>query len=113
MAARRPRGAVATVVPKGNRRTSLEAIRDRLAAETDDTLWAKHKRECNCQCGMGDGRLLVALVKELRETIRELEGLPPVSKEVSPVERVRSAAAAKRDELAARRAGRGAGASAS
>jgi hypothetical protein len=105
--------SIAAVVPLGDRRKSLEAIRDRLAQETDDTLWMRHKAECACFCGMGDGRLLVTLAKELRETIRELESLPVVEKGESPVERARSAAAAKRDELAARRAHRGAGGAAS
>jgi len=106
MASREPaKKTVAKVVPEGDRRASLEAIRDRLASETDDTLWAKHKRECNCQCGMGDGRLLVALVKELRETIRELDSIPPASKE-STIDRLRTQVAAERDELAAARARR-------
>ena len=52
------------------------AIRDRLAAETDDLKWSKHKRECNCQCGMADIRALVALSKELREVMAKLEALP-------------------------------------
>lgn len=68
--------AISKVVPEGDRRVSLEAIRDRLAAETDDTLWMKHKAECHCVCGMGDGRLLIGLVKELRAVIAELETLP-------------------------------------
>jgi hypothetical protein len=94
---RRPTSRSATIakaVPAGDRRASLEAIRDRLAEETDDTLWAKHKRECNCQCGMGDGRLLVALAKELRAVIAELDTLP--------VGGERSTS----DQLAARRAAR-------
>ena len=90
----RRRRAIARVVPDGERRASLEAIRDRLAEETDDTLWAKHKRECVCTCGMGDGRLLVALAKELRAVIAELETLP-AAKETSTS-----------DQLAARRAAR-------
>lgn len=85
-------------MPKGDLRESLIAIRDRLAQETDDTLWAKHKRECNCQCGMGDGRLLVALTKRLSEVLAEIAGLPDAGK-VSKLDRLA-------DELAPRRASR-------
>jgi hypothetical protein len=90
------------VVPKGDRRRALVALRDRLAQETDDTLWAKHKRECNCQCGMGDGRLLVALVKELRDTLRELDSLPDEGRE-SAVDKLTSRVSATRDELSEKR----------
>lgn len=86
--------SIADVVPLGDRLESLRAIRDRLAAETSDTLWNKHKEECSCICGMGDGRMLVALVKELRTVIAEIESMP-VAKEQSPS-----------DQLAARRAAR-------
>jgi hypothetical protein len=70
--------AISDVAPLNDRRQTLLAIRDRLARETDDTLWSTHKRECDCSCGMGDGRLLVALVKELRAVEAELAGLPAV-----------------------------------
>lgn len=85
---------IAEVVPAGDRRMSLEAIRDRLAAETEDTLWQRHKEECVCVCGMGDGRLLVALVKELRAVIAEVEALPNAKEQSAS------------DQLAARRADR-------
>ena len=97
--------SIAAVVPQGDLRASLEAIRDRLAEETDDTLWARHKRECNCQCGMGDGRLLVALTKRLSEVLAELAALPGVAG-VSKLDRIA-------DELAPRRAVRRSGAEAS
>ena len=115
MAARRasPVGEIASTVPKGDLRASLTAIRDRLAAETDDLKWAKHKRECNCQCGMADIRALVALTKRLEETLTAIEALPKPDRKESAVDRVRAATAARRDELAARRAHRESGAPAS
>jgi hypothetical protein len=71
-----PASTLPDVVATGDRRASLTAIRDRLAAEADDTTWASHKRECSCVCGMGDGRTLVAIVKELRVVLAELDALP-------------------------------------
>jgi len=109
----RARSKIATVVPKGDLRTSLVAIRDRLAAETDDVQWARHKRECNCQCGMADIRALVALTKRLEETLAAIEALPKAPSEVSAVDRVVAASVKRRDELATRRAGRESGTSAS
>lgn len=90
--------SISGVAPLNDRRMTLLAIRDRLARETDDTLWAAHKRECSCTCGMGDGRLLVALVKELRAVEAELAGLPSDEK-VSKLDHLS-------DELADRRASR-------
>lgn len=107
------RAKISTVVPRGNTRESLVAIRNRLAAETDDVQWARHKRECNCQCGMADIRALVALTKRLSEVLAEIEALPKAPKEASAVDRVIAAAAGRRDELAAKRADRESGASAS
>lgn len=94
----RAKTTIAATVPKGDRLASLVAIRDRLAEETDDTLWARHKRECNCQCGMGDGRLLVALTKRLSEVLAEIAALPTPGK-VTKLDRLA-------DELAPRRAQR-------
>ncbi|WP_433519051.1 hypothetical protein ACQP2T_28140 [Nonomuraea sp. CA-143628] len=65
-------------VEGGNRRASLEAIRDKLAAELRETA----------------GRDAAVIAKELRATIAELDGMPG-GKERSTV-----------DELAARRADR-------
>lgn len=103
------KATIADVVPRGDLRNSLIAIRDRLAAETDDLRWARHKRECNCVCGMTDPRSLVALTKRLEETLAAIAALP-VQTEGSAVDNVIAAAAKRRDELAARRAGRDAGA---
>jgi len=67
---------ISSVVPQGDQLRSLIALRDRLAAETDDTTWQRHKAECHCVCGMGDGRLLAALVKELRAVMAEIASMP-------------------------------------
>jgi hypothetical protein len=70
-----------------------------LAEETNDVTWSKHKAECRCSCGMGDGRVLVALVKELRAVIAELESLPS-AKGASKLDKI---AAGVADELAVAR----------
>jgi len=69
--------SLAAVVASGDRRASLEAIRDKLVAELAET------------SGFHAG----PLAKELRDVIREIHTLP-----IPGVRRV--------DELAARRAGR-------
>jgi hypothetical protein len=51
---------------------------------------------------MGDGRLLVALVKELRDTLRELDSLPDEGRE-SAVDKLTSRVSATRDELSEKR----------
>jgi hypothetical protein len=56
---------------------------------------------------------VVALVKELRATEAELATLPEEKPEVSPVDGIIAGATATNDELAARRADRQTGASAS
>jgi len=94
--------SLSTVVTRGDRRQSLQALRDRLAEEANDTRWARHKSECHCVCGMGDGRLMVAIARELRAVIAELDGLP-VSEGASALD---LNAARVADELAAARARR-------
>jgi hypothetical protein len=93
------------VLSSGDLRQSLEAIRDLLAADADDVTWEKHKAECRCVCGMGDGRTRVAIVKELRAVLDALEALPG-GKEATAVDDIVARASAKRDELAARRKNR-------
>ncbi len=99
---------ISEVVPQGDLRKSLIAIRNRLADETDHVKWAKHRRECVCQCGMADIRALVALTKRLEETLAAIAALPEEVKG-SAVDNVIAAAAKRRDELAARRTSRDAG----
>lgn len=93
---------VREIVQSGDRGKSLRAVRNRLAEELDEERAALHRRECVCVCGMGDGRVIVALIKELRAVMEELEGLP-VEEEESRLDRI---AAARADELAARRSRR-------
>lgn len=90
---------IADVVHLGDRRKSLEAIRDRLAAELEDTKWATHKRECACHCGMADIRAMIAAAKQLVDVIRELSGLPEQADGVSDLDQLA-------DELTPRRSQR-------
>lgn len=93
---------VREVVASGDRALTLRALRDRLAEELDEERAATHRRECMCVCGMGDGRVVVAIIKELRAVVEELDGLP-VAEEESQLDRI---AAARADEVAERRARR-------
>lgn len=93
---KRSTATISATAPDGVRRKTLEAIRDRLALETDDVKWAMHKRECRCTCGITNPSALVALVKELRAVEAELAGLPSAG-EVSELDELA-------DELAPRRA---------
>jgi hypothetical protein len=76
-------------------------MRDRLAAEADDVTWERHKRECICVCGMGDGRTLVAVLKLLHTIVDALDAIPG-SGEVTPLDELAAAV----DELAPRRSRR-------
>lgn len=93
---------VREVVRSGDRAETLRALRDRLAEELDEERAATHRRECTCVCGMGDGRVIVAIIKELRAVVEELDGLP-AAEEDSRLDRI---AAARSDEVAQRRARR-------
>jgi hypothetical protein len=77
---------MAAVVAGGDRRRSLEVIRDRVAAEL----------------ALAEGRDVAVLAKELREVIRELDSLPGVGME-TPLDRI---AGSVSDDLAKRRAAR-------
>ena len=60
---------------RSSRRELLEAILDRLIAELDGD--AGHRRSCECKCGVPpDARTVPTLAKELRELIKEIDGLP-------------------------------------
>lgn len=61
-------------------RERLEALRDTLAREIEDT----HSPGCPCECGVaGDARTLAALSKEYRATLAEIEALPVDDEAVS------------------------------
>ncbi len=90
---------VREVVSTGDRAKTLRALRDRLAEELDEERAATHRRECECVCGMGDGRVIVAIIKELRAVVEEISGLPD-AEEDSPLDRI---AAGVADEVGQRR----------
>lgn len=98
-------GDLSTVVERGDLRESLVAIRGCLSALIDSPERAKHRRECNCVCGIGDDRALVPIFKELRAVIEAIEALPE-GREVTKLDRL---AAGVADELAPRRSARVAG----
>lgn len=106
------RAELSTVVSSGDLRRSLEAMRDVLARDADDTTWEKHKAECRCVCGMADTRARVAVLKELRAVLDALEALPG-GKEATAVDGIVARAAAKVTNLADRRENRAAGAASS
>ncbi len=68
--------SVAQVIPQGDRRDSLVALRDLLAGEVDDAKLATHRRDCVCHCGMADLRALVALTKQISALMAEIDSLP-------------------------------------
>lgn len=90
---------IPTVIATGDRPASLRALRDRLAQELDEGVVAQHRRECSCVCGIADLRAMVALIKELRAVIAELDGLP-AAEEGSPLDDI---AARVADEVGQRR----------
>lgn len=71
------------VVAAGDRRSALEAIRDRLAAELM----------------VAGGREVASVAKELRETIRELDSLP-LPEGVSGVDQLAKKRATRRRKAA-------------
>jgi hypothetical protein len=73
------RKKLSTVVAEGDRRKSLEAVRDRLAAELETA----------------EGRDVASVAKELRETIRELDNLP-LGEGVSGVDQLANRRASRR-----------------
>lgn len=93
---------VQEVVQRGDRPSTLRVLRNRLAEELDEERAALHRRECSCTCGMGDGRVVVAIIKELRAVVEELDQLPMDEEE----SRLDAIAAARADDLATRRSRR-------
>src|SRR5688572_25378105 len=100
------------VVQRGDLLDSLIAIRDLLADDADSALWDKHRAECKCVCGMVDVRARVAIVKQLHVVLDAIAAKPG-AKEATAVDGIVARAAAKRDELAARRANRVSGSASS
>lgn len=105
---------MASVAADGDRRASLEALRDLLAGELDGP---GHDAGCECACGVDprDARVIAGLAKEFRAVIDLLDAIP-TAKEDEPLDRI---AGNVNDELgnvtdlASRRPYRGAGPAAS
>jgi len=71
-------------VAGGDRRQSLEAIRDRVASEL----------------AVAEGRDVAPLARELRAVIAELDGMPVEDQEVSPVANLTARIAARKQAAA-------------
>jgi hypothetical protein len=99
--------SIAEVVPEGDLRASLEAMRDALAAQTDE-IDLQHRQGCRCSCGPRDGQLLAALTKRIEEIVLRIADLPEEEGK-SDLDRL----SARVDDLAPRRAARGPGSAAS
>lgn len=88
---------MATVGSARGRRAILDAVRERLVAQIDA---GAHLDDCACECppGTGDGRVLAALVKELRAVLADLDALPGgAGEEADPIDGL---AAERADRLA-------------
>lgn len=68
---------VRAAVEAGDRRASLQSIRDKLAASLDG-ITTEHQAGCQCECGPAavDGRVVATVSKELRATLADLDALP-------------------------------------
>lgn len=99
-----PDNPISRTIPLGDRFKSLLAVRDRLAAETDDLKWSKHRAECHCVCGMTDVRALVALTKEIRSVLSEIAA-EPEAEGVSKLDDIHASVADLDDHRRTRRTG--------
>jgi hypothetical protein len=90
----------------GDRRATLVALRDILAAELEPT---DHTAHCDCECGApaNDGKTMATLARELRAVLLEIEKLPS-GEVVSKLDHIAARTGAGVVDLAERRANRGA-----